>query len=818
MTAATRGSGGGRHWGSRALGLAAGVVAALVAALLLLGVVRERRAVRAAFPLVEGRVPVAALAERVRVLRDARGVPHIEAAGESDAYVGLGFVHAQDRLAQMIWLRRGAQGRLAEVMGEALLPSDREARLLGIAQHARRATEALAPADRALLEAYAAGVNAWMERLRTGNAVPPIALERFSVPLEPWQAEDCIALIKLYAWGLAGNIDAGLALQDLIEQLGGFAARAFFPPGVGLEAPLRQVEEPRSARVPPFRPPGSLLAATGLVGRSLGSSAFVVAGGHTRSGRPILAADAHLPATAPSLFYQAHLVWSEGEVAGAGIPGIPLFWMGHNGRVAWAAVNPGVALVDLYVETLHPEDADLYHDGREWTALRRRPEEIAVRGRDPEALVVLETRRGPIVTALVGEEREPLALAWPGARDGGGVNSFLQVARASNAGELRAALKDHHEPVVSVVYADRDGAAGRQLAGWIPHRSLPTGLVPVPGRNRWYEWQSAIPPQLLPRVTLDDDRPFALAADARLTTPEDPVGIEWTWRTGDRARRIEALLRAALRQGPLDLRDAVALQRDVYSPGHRGLVRAVLELAGSPDALDKEARWVAEALERWDGESSVASRGATVYHVFLDRLQEPLLEPVLGPELLARYLSIPQMDPTHVLRKIVIGAVGERNDAAALVDRDAVARAIRESLRATWIWLSVRLGPNHARWEWGRLHQLRFRWLWAASGWELGSLGPFPVPGDGSSVATSEYDPANPFDARIASTFRFALDLAAPQEALTILAPGQSGHPGHPQSRDGLARWRKGSPRLLATSQLLVEETAVAELVLEPAP
>jgi penicillin amidase len=802
------------------------LLAGLALASLLVGVfaavqaLNRGRAMREAFPPVEGSLTVKGLGSVATVTRDPRGIPHVDAASEADAYRVLGLVHAHDRLAQMEWLRRSAEGRLAEVLGPPALDADWEARVVGIAHHAKRAFDLLPQRTRALLSAYAGGINAQVERLQADEAALPLALRRLEIQPDLWSEADSVALVKLYAWTLAGHPEAGMVLQELIELLGGFGARPFFPPGVGsggladppgmasTPAVSAPGEDPRAA---PWK--GALARFSGLSGRGIGSSAFVIGGHHTQSGRPILAADAHLPARAPSLLYQAHLRWPEGQVAGVTIPGIPLFWIGHNGRVAWSAIHAGAVVADLYVESLHP-DGGRYHDGRRWRELRERVEEIRVLGGDSESITVQETVHGPLLTTPTGSQ-EPLALAWPGARRGDSLSALWAVTRARDSAGLRAALELHHEPTVAVVYADDAGAAGLQMAGWVPQRSLPTGLVPVPGRNRWYSWGERVPYGLLPHVELDGDQGFAVAADARLQ-PDEHVVIEWLWRTGGRSHRLAQLLRRAAESGSLDVGAAAEVQRDVSSPGAPAVVEEALRLAGPAEELGKEERWVAEVLQSWDGRSSSDSVGATVYHVFLNRLLDTLLEPWVGRDLEERYLAIPHVDPVYLVRRLLTsGPVAGDPGVPAGV---RIPEAVRQSLRSTWIWLSVELGPNRDRWGWGRVHRLTFEPLWDTPGWERRWLGPFPAPGDGATVWVAEYDLARPFDVRVASTFRFAVDLARPQEALTSLAPGQSGHPGHPQSVDGVARWLDGRPRLLATSPILVEETAVARMVLEPAP
>src|SRR5262249_37872162 len=219
------------------LGLVA--VACALAALAVARHAAERRTVRRALPALEGRLVVPGLDAELAIVRDVRGIPHVRAASERDAYFGLGFAHAQDRLAQMIWLARAARGRTAEVIGSDGLVGDRWSRTLGFARLADARVAHLDPAMRRLLEAYAAGTNAWIEEIRQGRAPVPVPLARLRVLLEPWPPAYSIAGAKLLAWALDGSTDASLVLSDLIERLGGFGARPFFPPeAAGELAPL----------------------------------------------------------------------------------------------------------------------------------------------------------------------------------------------------------------------------------------------------------------------------------------------------------------------------------------------------------------------------------------------------------------------------------------------------------------------------------------------------------------------------------------------------------------------------------------------------
>lgn len=801
----------------------AGRPAVLLAALLV-GVVvlwigfsrlREGRRTRAAWPTIQGALVVQGLVAPVEVVRDRRGIPHIEARSEAEALFALGFVHAQDRLAQMVWLSRVAHGRASELGGKAFVDADRRARILGLGRLASDQAEALDGGTRALLDAYVAGVNARIARIRARRIGLPKALAALGATLEPWSAADTLAVAKLHAWSLSDSLETSAVLLEIIQQVGGLAARPFFPEGVGIGA----VPVGTEARLDPSRPLGDpLRRAAGLAGPALGSSAWVVSGARSVSGRPLLAGDLHLDPVLPARVYEAHLRGGGLDVAGATLPGVPVFWMGRNAHVAWAAVHARAVVADLYSETLDPDQPSHYHDGRRRRELVTREETIVVRGGEPVQVIVRATHHGPLVDDLVAPGGQSLALSWAGARTDPGLGGLLGVARARNAAALRSSLADHREPVVAVAYATDEGEAGVQLAGWVPRRRYPAGLVPVPGRSAIYEWSGPVPFRELPHARVggvDRGRGWLVAADNVLPGAAE-AGIEWLWRPGARAERIEALLRSAASAGPLDARTLAAIQGDLRSARAAGLVEDAFALAGGK--LDNQAAEVVDALRHWNGESATDSRGAALYHVFVHELTERLLAERLGAALLKRWLGLAHADPVELAGRLLAGARAGGRDPGGWDDPATVRRAVREALRHTWIFFSVEVGPNRDKWTWGRLHRLRFAPLLPVGRGVEPGLGPFEGAGDGQSVAAAAFDPAEPFATRSASLYRLVVDLGEQGHALSALAPGQSEHPGQAWRESGLARWRARRPSLLVSGSLLVEEGAVARLELVPPP
>jgi penicillin amidase len=802
----------------------------LLAIALLLGVgwfaerLREGAEARAAFPLEEGQIVVTGITAPVEIYRDARGIPHIQAANEVDAYFGWGFAHAQDRLAQMLWLLMSARGRTAEIVGVEGLDADRWARTLGWGALGDRQYERLDERIQELLTAYAAGVNARVARIRDGRVAPPMALEGAALPADLWQPSDSLAISKFYAWGLADTVDVSLVLRDITAYLGSRAARPFFPldgeksPSSfqGVLARGRALDRPAAAPTVGLE---RLRRVLGLNGRAVGSSAWVLGGDHTESGSPILAADSHLETTAPALLHVSHVRGAEFDVAGAAVPGIPVIWTGHNQRVAWASTSARVATIDLYNETLGESNSNRYHDGRSWRDLAERVEVIEIRGRADEELKVRSTGHGPLVDTLLAGETEPLSLAWVGARDdiNSALTSMSKLARARNATELRRALAGHHEPPLAVAYADQRGAAGVQVAAWIPVRALPTDLVPLPGRARWYDWQGRLDFDELPAQQLRSGRGWVIAADNPIARHGSAEEIDWLWRSGVRAERIHALLESKTTLGKIDLRGMSELQSDVGSQFAKSLVGMVLEAAGAVEQLSVEAQEIAQLLAAWDGNSEPESVGAAAYHVFVERLASEVFGFVIGEELAARYRALPQIDGAKVVFALVQAAAD--NDPAAALDADSLREVARESLRETWLRLSFELGANREKWRWGRLHRLSFRPFGdSRNGSSFIGLSDLPYGGSGNTVNTAELTRPDDFGVQVASVFRMVVDAGSLDQALTAIAPGQSEHPRHPHFDDSLDDWLVGRSSLLVTDRLLVRESDARRLVLEPLP
>ncbi len=759
--------------------------------------------IRRPFPQATGTLRVPGLQAPVEVIRDRWGVPHLFAQNAHDLLMAQGYVHAQDRLWQMEYNRRAASGRLSEIFGEATVDTDRFLRTIGLRRAAQEELARLDAPSVDLLNAYAAGVNAFMTQ-RAGRLPVEFALLQFQP--EPWTPVDTLAFGKLIAWMLGGDWATELLRAHLIARFGPDGMRALMPP-YAPDAPIIAPEAAaayrslNSAAVLRLLDLASRIAPSGTAG--LGSNNWVVAGSHTATGAPLLANDPHLEIAMPSIWYEMHLVGGGFNVTGATFAGVPGVIVGHNESIAWGVTNASPHVQDLYIEQFNPDDPSRYLFKGRWESVRVVREEIRVKGRArPEVETVRITRHGPLLNGVVKGLGVFLALRWTALEPGQIVASVLRLDRAQTWEEFRDALRLWTVPAQNFVYADRTGTIGYQLPGRIPIRAKGNGLVPVPGWTGEYEWVGEIPFDRLPSVR-NPDRGFLVTANNRITPDGYPFFISADWDPGFRASRIEAVLRDT----PWITPDTMAaLQMDVTSLPGQVTVRALQDVR----VTTEPAAALLKALQAWDGVLRPDSRAAAIYEAFRLAVLPLLFKDVLGPELFQQYRGrsdVWQVALLHLLQDPASPWWGFQG-------RDAV---IAAALERAHEMLEKRLGPDAARWAWGGLHRTRFVHPLGhapALGWIFNAQAP-PLGGDAFTVNTAGFDP-DTFEQIMVASYRQIIDLADWDRAVAIHTTGQSGLPFHPHYRDFVPLWAAGRYHPMLFSRGRIEQATSATLTLTP--
>ena len=729
---------------------------------------------RASLPQTSGTLRLAGLDKPVRVVRDAYGVPTIEAETRHDLYMAMGFVHAQDRLFQMELQRRVGAGRLSEIFGEAALGTDRTMRTLGLYRHAAAGVGFASPEFRTVLDAYAAGVNAFLD----GGTALPIEFTLLGYRPEPWRPADSLVIGKLLALQLTGNYGNELLRARMARTLSPDEIAELFP-DYPKDAP---VTLGRLAALTRGLPLDAMLGALPYgVGPQRASNNWVVDGAHSTTGKPLLANDPHLDYAAPLVWYLARLDGPDIDVAGATVAGAPVVILGHNARIAWGYTTTNADAEDLFVEQPDPADPHRYLTPDGSAPFETQDERIAIKGRSPEILTVRSTRHGPVISDnLKGDATVSGAVLALQASflvdDDRSVEAQWRVGLAGDWASWRDALRLFIAPPQNMVYADRDGHIGFTVPGRIPIRKAGDGRAPVPGQSGQFDWTSFIPFEQLPQA-FDPPLGHIASANNRIVPDDYPYLITRDWDLPYRIERIEARLAATPRQS---IESSTALQGDIVSLPARDLLPPML--AAAP--RDARAREAVELLGRWDDRMAADRPEPLIFAAWLAALDKRLFAPRLGP------LYGPYWTASPLVTKTILeehrhwcGAAG----CTALM-RSALDDALDE--------LTRRYGADMQGWRWGAAHRARFDHPVFSRIPVLRDVFDRHVPADGSgeTVDAGGYrlsNTADPFADLHGPGLRAVYDLSDLDKSVFEMALGQSAHPLSPHYDDLQSRWRR---------------------------
>ena len=568
-------------------------------------------AARVALPQLDGALSVTGLHAPVTVLRDEHGVPTIQAASLDDLFFAQGFVTAQDRLWQMDMTRRYAAGDLAAILGPGLVEHDKQQRILGMRQMAERGIAQLNPRDRAYLEDYARGVNAYIEQHRK---TLPLEFRLLTYFPHAWTPQDSLLVgLSMYQYLTGYEAETKILREKVTKKVGPELAADLYvnsswrdhPPGSeggevennGSTTPNETEEQTKQTT------PGKLHTASirlhdlqdDFAAMMPGSNDWVVSGAHTASGKPLLSNDMHLEHQIPNTWCIAHLVSGDYDVAGMTLPGVPYVVVGHNRRVAWGFTNIGPDVEDVYIENFNANGE--YQTPQGWMKPEHRQEIIRVKGKPEVTVDVVVTRHGPIISELFPGETRRLALKWTAADPDAVGLPFFDVDQASNWQEFQAAFSTFGGPGQNVVYGDVDGHIGYHATSKIPIRASGDGALPVPGNDDTHEWTGYIPFDKLPSV-FDPPSGIIGTANGRITPDGYPYLISNEWTAPYRTQRIYKVLGANKKLTPADM---LALQMDAHSEFDRFVgERLVYAVDNTPKASDR-AKQAADLMRGWDG-------------------------------------------------------------------------------------------------------------------------------------------------------------------------------------------------------------------------
>ena len=756
----------------------------------------------AAVPRLSGTLQLPGLQSAVEVYRDSLGVPHVRAANEHDAFFAQGFVTAQDRLWHMEFDRLRGTGRWAEAVGDGALEQDKLMRRFRLSASARADCAAMDDRTRTIFEAYAAGVNAFIDGpdpLPVEYAIAGLLSENERP--EPWQPWHSLVVYKVRHI-LMGVFESKIWRARMVRAMGPEKAGSLFP---GYEPGHLLILPPGATAVGALDTGLTELAqgaaALNYLSESdVGSNSWVVGGqppaGNrggaatgTATGRPILAGDSHRALDTPNAYYQNRVACPEFDATGLSFPGVPAFpHFGHNPWVCWSVTHTAADYQDLYIEQLRDGETPQYLHQGQWLDAEVHHETLRSSSGREESIQVVVTNHGPIISGDP-EQGSGMALKYTATESASGWTAILwKMLHARNAHELVESQRGWVDPCNNFLFADVDGNYGYLCRGRIPIRSRVNGWLPVPGWTGEHEWQGDIPFDELP-VSINPEQGYVATANNRPVGDDYPHYIAVDFTPEFRVKSVTQGLKSLDKPAAPDM--ARVHSQRVSIPAQAYL--AVLPRIEPQDALSAIAR---ERLLAWDGSMDAHRVEPTIYSAMRDALLREVFERNLPPDL---------ADAAWHPADRGLGSFGNRlkarlvemlrhDDRSLLADGDSWPAAISRALARGVSTLGDRLGDDPDSWAWDRLHRAVPRHPLSAACPELnGLLDPPSIPhsGDGDTPLQGGYSPASFATVTSLSVARYSYDTANWDDSLWVVPLGSSGHPGSPHYHDQSETWRE---------------------------
>ena len=768
---------------------------------------------------------VAGLAAPAQLIVDHWGVPHIFAASARDAFFLQGYNAARDRLWQIdLWRKRGL-GRLSASFGPAYVAQDRAARLFLYRGDMAAEWAAYDASGREAVEAFAAGVNAYVAEVKAGKRPLPVEFKLTGSQPEAWAPED---ILRIRSHALVSNVAAEVTRAQVV-----CAA------GVGADRLRRKLEPAHEIKVPagldPCVVPADVLKdyllATEQVSfealaqggrhaeaspqvklaqaldayQNEGSNNWVIAPSRTATGRPILANDPHRAVTAPSLRYIAHLNAPGLDIIGAGEPALPGVSFGHNRDIAWGLTIFYIDQEDLYVyetPSSGKNGGDAYRYKGKLEPMKVVHETIEVKGEAPRDVVLKFTRHGPVIdeTPDTGKGGHAFAMrtVWnlPGSS---GYFGSSRLWRAKSWADFKAGQEAWGTPPLNLVFADTSGDIGWSAAGLTPVRPNWDGLLPVPGDGR-YEWAGLMPEARLPAAHNPPEGFFATANEMNLPAGYAQAAPSYEWADRSRITRIKEVLAA---QPRATLADSMALQTD----SHDALSRRAIALLANLSSPDPEVAKALALLKAWDNDERTDSVAAAIYQVWATNHLGHTVVAAVTPQKARLLVGSGQLDA--VLTYLETPQAASTRDAMLLGSLGATVKELRD-----------RLGGDISTWTWGRLHHTRLEPATAVLAdrqlAEQMSTGTLQVPGSASSPRAATYRPTD-FRQVAGASVRLVMDVGAWDNSVAVNTPGQSADPMSAHYRDLFPLWAAGAYVPLDFSRAAIDRDAELVVSLTPA-
>jgi penicillin amidase len=762
-------------------------------------------------------VTIDGLSSEVDMYWDDSGIPHIYAQDKADAYMALGYAHAQDRLWQMTLSQLVMEGRMAEYLGPDLVPIDRYHRTLGFWKIAERMDQVLADSTRQLLQAYANGVNRY---ITTHRNKLPVQFSLTGIQPPKWTVKHSLGLARLMGW----ELNVSWWTESVFAALQG----KLTPEQIKLLIPQYRDDAPITAQQGISAGSRQALAAlldldqssrklTGSQGTHIGSNAWVVDGTHSDTGQPLLAGDPHLGLSMPGKWYQAHINVAGKNVSGATLAGAPMFVLGQNDYLAWSLTSMMTDDTDFFIEQQNPNDRSQYVSDSLSTGEvyynRFKVDRQIIKVKDHEDVIheVRSTKHGPIINDIYPADslfgNQLVSVSWTGQKVSSEIDALLKMNWADSIQEFEDGLSQFKVPGMNFMYADQSGNIAMYSAAYVPLRK-PNPVLPRPGWDPDYDWQGYLTDAQLPKV-INPNKGWIANANNKLGGSEYPHYISTFWEPPSRIERITERLREKATYSVDDFKE---LQNDAYSHHAQQVVETILPYL-KKEKTRPDYDTIISYLENWDYQYRTSSTAASITDVFFLHFTRNTLMDELGEDTYREFTKVENF-PVRVMDRLLRSQTDQALAFFDDVTTDSVevkSDIIYRSMDETILALQRRFGIEPFQWRWEQMHTITFippLFDQAVKQPDAPAplrvivnnvlqIGPHPVVGHGMSVNNGQYNWQDPYQMVLGPSIRRIVNLGDLSSTWTILPTGQSGNPLSDYYGDQTEEWLEGSYRTL---------------------
>ena len=768
----------------------------------------------------KGVLKIPGLKGEVKVLRDEKGMAYIYAGNTEDAFLAQGFITAQDRLFQMEVTKLYAAGRIGELVGAKGEALDTRMRTIGFHRQGRRQAEILNPQNRMFFQKYLDGVNAYIHNFSREH---PLEFRLAGIQPSPWDLSESLALLFFMSWNSAANLETEIIAQVLVEKLGPEKAREIFPLNIN-------PDDPRSGGLPlgaspggyfpgGFSPDARLLSLLEDRPLHLGSNNWAAGPDLSPEGKPIVANDPHLDARVlPGPWYPCALITPDFRMVGAGIPGIPGFVLGRNEHIALGVTNAYGDAQDLYIETVDPDSADRYLEGKAAFPFEVITEKLAIKdpaapsGKRLKEIKIRLTRRGPVVSEVFPEMKTQkiVSLRWAPFETMSPNLGLDAILTARNAEDLRQALAKVNYIMLNFVFADQEGNLGWIASGRLPIRSPGDGTIPFAVTEERDNWAGWIPPGKMPQL-LNPRRGWLGTCNHATVGKDYPYYYSSHLSPSYRYRRLIELLD---RPGKKSAEDHWRFQRDTRNL----LAVKIAPLMAKALGKNPDTKGLAAILEQWNFHDDPDLAAPTLFQAIYREFAFQVFKDELG-ENPARIMLRNWYFWQERLQQFILEGKSSWFDDLATKDKvEDLEELFHRAAVLTVPALKAALGNDPAKWFWGKAHPLDFvsPVRREGIGKEFLGGGSHPFPGSGETLHRGIYDFSNPFAATTTASLRMVADLADDDKVLAVLPGGISGRLFHPHYKDQINAFISGEKVYWWFSDRAIRENAKTTLFLQP--